>query len=211
MNRALAFVLCLVTVLAGWRLYSASQSPPSNAAEIALKPISAASKICFVPIEDFPVARLHDLVRYYRTKFHVEVSISKSVPIDPSLRDALRQQVRAEALASSLRRVLPEYDSNTILIGFTSEDIYPVSQDWQFAFGWRTGAERSAVVSTARLGLTYEGMPADPDIAATRLKKIVTKDIGILYFGLPQSSNRRSVLYNRIMGIQELDEVGEDF
>jgi hypothetical protein len=39
----------------------------------------------------------------------------------------------------------------------------------------------------------------------------VTKDIGIFYFGLPQSSNPKSVLYNQIMGIEELDNVGEDF
>jgi hypothetical protein len=40
---------------------------------------------------------------------------------------------------------------------------------------------------------------------------MVTKDIGILYYGLPQSDNPRSVLYNGILGIQELDSVGEEF
>jgi len=40
---------------------------------------------------------------------------------------------------------------------------------------------------------------------------MVTKDIGILYYGLPQSSNPNSVLYNRILGIEELDAVGEQF
>ena len=44
-----------------------------------------------------------------------------------------------------------------------------------------------------------------------RLRKMVTKDIGILYYGLPQSSNPHSVLYNRILGIEELDAVGEQF
>jgi hypothetical protein len=46
---------------------------------------------------------------------------------------------------------------------------------------------------------------------ATRLRKIVTKDIGILYYGLPQSQSPKSVLYSQIMGIEELDAVGEDF
>ena len=72
-------------------------------------------------------------------------------------------------------------------------------------------AERAAVVSTARLSLRYPGGPDDADISTTRMRKIVTKDIGILYFGLPQSSNPKSVLYNHIMGIEELDEVGDDF
>jgi len=39
----------------------------------------------------------------------------------------------------------------------------------------------------------------------------VTKDIGIFYFGLPRSFNPKSVLYNQIMGIEALDDVGEDF
>jgi hypothetical protein len=52
---------------------------------------------------------------------------------------------------------------------------------------------------------------ASADLAATRLRKIVTKDIGILYFGLPQSTDPKSVLYNGIMGIEELDNVGEEF
>lgn len=211
MNRALALILCLLAVLAGWRFYSSSQALSSSAAIGSLKAVSPESKICFVPIEDFPVSRLESLARYYRTKFNVEIAITKSVAIEPTLRDLSRQQVKAEALASSLRGALPEYDRNTILIGVTSEDMYPVSQNWRFAFGWRTGAENSAVVSTARLALTYDGMPADADISTTRLRKIVTKDIGILYFGLPQSPNRKSVLFNQIMGIEELDEVGEDF
>ena len=211
MNRALALLLCLLAFFAGWRVYSSGQSKKAVSVAGPLKPVSPESKICFVPIEDFPVDRIETLVRYYHEKFNVEITIAKNVPIDASLRDASRGQVRAEALASSLRTALPEYDASTILIGFTSEDIYPVSQNWRFAFGWRTGAARAAVVSTSRMSLPYEGLPAQPSTVMTRLRKMVTKDIGILYFGLPQSSNPKSVLYNQIMGIEELDEVGEDF
>jgi len=130
--------------------------------------------------------------------------------VQPGLRDSSRRQLRAEALAASLRNAFPEYDRNTILIGFTSQDIYPVSENWRFAFGWRSSATASAVVSTARLSLPYAGLPASAERASTRLRKVVTKDIGIFYFGLPQSSNPKSVLYNQIMGIEELDNAGED-
>lgn len=211
MNRLLALVACLSVVLFGWGVYSSGQSSLLNTRHGLLTPVSAESKIRFVPIEDFPVRQLESLARHYRAKFNIEISIAKSVPIPPELHDYVRGQVKAEALASSLRRALPEYAQNTILIGFTSEDIYPISQNWRFAFGWRIGETRSAVVSTARMALVYPGMPADRNIAATRLRKVVTKDIGIFYYGLPLSSNPRSVLYNQIMGIQELDEVGEDF
>ena len=61
------------------------------------------------------------------------------------------------------------------------------------------------------MSLHYIGEPSDLNLSGTRLRKMVTKDIGILYYGLPQSQNPSSVLYNGIMGIEELDQVGEDF
>jgi predicted Zn-dependent protease len=113
----------------------------------------------------------------------------------------------------SVRAGVPEYtsDPRAILIGFTSDDIYPTSQNWKFAFGWRLGSSHAAVVSTARMSLHYIGQPMDLNLSETRLRKMVTKDIGILYYGLPQNQNPKSVLYNGIMGIEELDQVGEDF
>ena len=61
------------------------------------------------------------------------------------------------------------------------------------------------------MNLHYVGEPVDLNLSDTRLRKMVTKDIGILYYGLPQSANPSSVLYRDIAGIQELDNVGEDF
>ena len=210
MNRLLALVLFGLAVLAGWKVYSAVTTADQASATAPLTP-KPGTKICFVPLGDFPVEQLESLKSYDKAKFGIEISISKSVPVDPRLWDTSRGQLRAEDLAASLRPALPQYDGNTILIGFTSDDVYPVSQGWRFAIGWRSSTTGSAVVSTARLGLPNGGEPADAQISATRLRKIVTKDIGIFYFGLPQSSNPKSVLYNQIGGIEELDNVGEDF
>jgi hypothetical protein len=40
---------------------------------------------------------------------------------------------------------------------------------------------------------------------------MITKNIGILYFDKEQNSNPRSVLYDNVMGLEELDSMGEDF
>jgi hypothetical protein len=48
-------------------------------------------------------------------------------------------------------------------------------------------------------------------VSVSRLRKIVTKDIGILYYGMAQNQDPHSVLYSEIVGIEELDEAGEDF
>jgi hypothetical protein len=40
---------------------------------------------------------------------------------------------------------------------------------------------------------------------------MVTKNIGLLYFGLPVSGDPHSVLYGNVGGIDDLDRMGEDF
>ncbi len=212
MNRTFVLFLCLIAVIAGWVVYTRA-SPEPAIAPITLAPKVEGSKIYFVPLGDFPVDQLQTLVQYYHEKYGLEITILNSVPVDPMIRNASRQQLMAEILAASLRRSVPEHggEPGSILIGFTAEDMYPTSKNWQFAFGWRLGDTGSAVVSSARLSLPDIGQVLERDLAGKRLRKVVTKDIGILYYGLPQSQNPKSVLYKQIMGIEELDEEGDDF
>jgi hypothetical protein len=44
-----------------------------------------------------------------------------------------------------------------------------------------------------------------------RIRKMVTKNIGILYYGLGVSDDPRSVLYRDILGPDDLDYASEDF
>ena len=154
MNRTFALLLCLIAVVAGWVVYTrVSPEPPS--ASVSLAPKVEGSKIYFVPMGDFPVEQLQNLAQYYHEKYGIEITIVNSVPVDPICRDASRQQLMAESLAASLRRSIPEHggEPGSILIGFTAEDIYPTTRNWQFAFGWRLGDSGPAVVSSARLSL----------------------------------------------------------
>jgi len=214
MNRTLALLLCLVVLIVGWIAYSGFSSPHAAAGSPgSLAPKIEGSRVYFVPIGSFSSDDLTALAQYYRDNYKLDVTILKSIPVDDAVRDSSRGQLMAEKLVESVRAGEPDYanDARAILIGFTSEDIYPTSQNWQFAFGWRLGSSHAAVVSTARMSLHYIGQPIDLNLPEIRLRKMVTKDIGILYYGLPQSQNPKSVLYNGIMGIEELDQVGEDF
>ena len=214
MNRTLALLLCLIALIVGWVAYSGFSTSHANSGSLgSLAPKVQGSRVYFVPLGSFPGDDLTSLAQYYRDKYKLDITILKSIPVDDVVRDSSRGQLMAEKLVESVRAGAPEYanDPRAILIFFTSEDIYPTSQNWQFAFGWRLGSSHAAVVSTARMSLHYIGQPIDLNLSETRLRKMVTKDIGILYYGLPQSQNPSSVLYNGIMGIEELDHVGEDF
>ena len=171
-----------------------------------------APKIYLVPIGNVPADEIVDLANHYHEKFGVPTEILPGIKPGDRDVDGMRQQLIAENL---LQTLLENYSDirtvkGDILIGVTSNDIYPKSQDWQFCFGWRNQDQLAAVVSTARMNLHYPGEPEGTSVRQ-RLRKVVTKDVGMLYYGKPASENPRSVLYNNIGGIQELDQVTEDF
>ena len=91
---------------------------------------------------------------------------------------------------------------------FRSQDMYVRDKTWSFAFSYREG-DRFAVVSCRRMGL---GLTAnESSVFKARLRKMVTKNLGILYYHLPVSMNPRSALYGNIGGLEELDSMGENF
>lgn len=94
-------------------------------------------------------------------KYNLEIAVADGISVDPTTRDASRQQLMAESLAAGLRSRVsePANDKDAILIGFTAEDMYPTSKNWQFAFGWRDGETRTAVVSTARRTASEQRSP----------------------------------------------------
>ena len=149
MNRTLVLLLCLVALIAGWIAHSGFSTPHASAGSPgSLAPKIEGSRVYFVPMGSFSSDDLPTLARYYRGNYKLDITILKSIPLDDAVRDSSRGQLMAEKLVESVRAGVPEYtnDPRAILIGFTSEDIYPTSQNWQFAFGWRLGSSHAAVV-----------------------------------------------------------------
>ena len=209
MKRTVGLILGFAAILVG--CVASKASLQTSVAGSSMAPSVEGSQIYFVPIGDFPAGQLDSMVEFYRQSYGLEIPILKSVPIDDSARDPGRQQIVAEKLMASLRAGTGKYDRKAILIGFTSEDLYPASQNWQFCFGWRDASTRTAVVSTARLNLRRDSAPFAADISVARLRKVVTKDIGMLYYGLPQNGNPKSVMYEFMVGIDDLDQAGDEF
>ena len=85
-----------------------------------------------------------------------------------------------------------------------------MNQFWQFAFCDRMEG-RFAVVSSARLDPVNLGEPANDELLERRLRKIVLKNIGILYYWLPTNYNPNSALYDDVNSVEDIDKMGEDF
>jgi predicted Zn-dependent protease len=78
-------------------------------------------------------------------------------------------------------------------------------------FSYRDADANVGIVSAARMDPRVFGLPRDEDLFFTRVAKMVTKHIGVMYFSLPFSEDPTNVMYNEIHSLDALDRVGEDF
>lgn len=174
--------------------------------------LKGSGKIYFVPLGDFPSTTVQELVSFYRKEYGIQIEVLRNVKLTPAAINAKRQQLIAEQAIEIMKQANPDLknDQEAILIGLTNKDMYIARYDWQFSFSFREQG-KYAVVSSGRMNLPVVKKPASEKLILTRLRKMVTKNVGILYYRLPQSDNPRSVLYRYVGGIQELDYMRERF
>ncbi len=170
-------------------------------------------KLYFVPLNNFSAASLTKLVNFCKQKFGVQPIVTEPVPFALTTVDKQRQQVIAEEAVELIKlknRALVS-DPNAVVIGLTDQDMYiRRNKNWQWAFGyWRQ--RRFAVVSSARMNPANLGGAADDVLTEARLRKMVLKNIGVLFYQYPTNSNPTSVLFDDIHGVDDLDKMGEDF
>lgn len=173
--------------------------------------LHGSGQIYFIPLETIPSAVLKRFASFYRNKYGVNISILPAVPLPHSAFNEERRQFVAEELIEFLQQTSrdSQLEAGSTIIALTNQDIYIRKFTWRYAFSFRSG--QIAVASSARMDHPWMGVwPIDSDWQETRLRKMVTKDIGVLYYHLPLSSHCQSPVFGRIGGPQELDFMGED-
>jgi len=146
---------------------------------------------------------------YYKAKFGVDVVVLPSAPLTEHLINPNRKQVDSEAAVEYLRNLYPKLDADpsAILFAVTSKDIYIPSYNWDYAQNYRDGA-RFAVVSSARLHPPAFMASWNPEWVHSRLQKMLTKNIAMLYFDLPLSSDYTSLLSGGVLLGPQIDFIG---
>jgi tetratricopeptide (TPR) repeat protein len=169
-------------------------------------------KLYFIPVGNFSAGSLNKLVTYYQHKLGVNAICKRPMALALPAIDKRRQQVIAEEVLELMKRSYPELaaDPNAILIALTEQDMYIRERNWQFAFSYWTD-KRFAVVSSARMNPVNLGEAANSDLLEARMRKMVMKNIGMLYYLLPSNQDPTSVLYDDINGVEDLDNMSEDF
>jgi predicted Zn-dependent protease len=169
-------------------------------------------KLYFVPLNNYSASEVTKLVNYCKQKIGVEPIVMDQVPFVLTTVDKKRQQVIAEEALELIKMKYKDLvaDPNAVVIGFTDEDMYIRNRNWQWAFGYWT-QRRFGIVSSARMNPANLGGAANDVLTEARLRKMVLKNIGVLYYLYPTNYNPKSLLYEEVHGVEDIDKMGDDF
>jgi len=184
--------------------------PDSPSATVPVEPGRRAYLVRLGPQRSISLDSLPD---YYRAKLNLTVEILPPLPLESGSFNPERNQFVAEGLIASMQRHLPRLaaDPAAVVIGVTEADMYIRAFDWRFAFNYYRGTERFAVVSTARMTPWLYRLRGKEYFLHARMRKMVSRDIGLLVYRLPLSQDPTSLLYGNVGGLNDLDLIQERF
>ena len=173
------------------------------------RPASPNPQIAFVPVAA-DVSQVSALVDTFRDRLRLDTRLEAVYLPSPRARNAERAQLIGEVLAKELepRCRTRAMTGTPFVIGVTGEDMYLQSNPrWRFAFSYRL-RPCVAIVSYARMSIRGE---RPLDTVAARLRKMIAKNIGVLVYGLPPSKDPRNLMFDEILGIEDLDFIEDNF
>ena len=169
------------------------------------------ARVSLVPIEDFPVDRATAIAEHFRTRFGVAIDVAPVTQWPEGAYVEDRRQMDSAMMLARLESIYAAAAQPVVVIGLTTRDMFNSDVNWAYVFSYRR-RNRVAVVSPARMDRGCMGvLQADDDRIMARLRKMVGKNIGIMYFGLGMKTDPASMLYAHIGGPQELDAMSERF
>ena len=172
-------------------------------------------QLYFVAIGDVPPAMIDGLVSHFQAKYGMAIKTLLPLALDESTVDPQRKQLVADKLIQAVRfrNASLAKRPETRVIAITPSDMFmeAMREKWSFTFSLRSRDQRFAVVSYARMNPAALGAAPNEELMSSRLRKMIAKNIGIIYYALPLSKNPRSVLYGNVLSVDDLDRMTEEF
>ena len=194
---AVVAVVATMFLPSQWDAPSGRVTPPTAPVE---------RRIAFIPLDHFSTDKARALIDHYAQRYGLVIELADAMSLPADAWDPQRRQYIGEGLVDALAASdLARADPDAVLIGLTDQDLYYAARpDWRYSFGVRQGTV--GVVSSARM----RAWKSTPRHELARLRRFVTKNLGALYYGLPNSPDPTSVMYGNILGPDDLDKMSED-
>jgi predicted Zn-dependent protease len=166
--------------------------------------------VYLAPIGPVRQEYLTSLAAYYEDVAKIKMGIAPPLPYRGATYDSERSQFIAQNLIILMNTIYKDYSSNpnAIFIGITHSDMYIKNKDWRFAYSLRTGCCH-AVLASARMYRDHSKNFDEIIEVHPGMRKMVTKTIGLLHFHRDMNSNPKSVLYGRVLGLNDLENIDE--
>jgi predicted Zn-dependent protease len=124
------------------------------------------------------------------------------------------QQYPAEEIIAIAKKVIPNFQDvvpTSSFVVLTRRDINSGDRSLCFNFASGEPTSRVVVVSTARLALNLKNTNIGRDVFWLRTYKMTKREIGIVHFGYPRSTDVKDLMYSPIMSLKDVDRMGTEF
>ena len=181
--------------------------------------------VCLVPTGATSKESIETIADDLRAILGVDIQIAPPMPLPADTYDRARGQFSAGRITDYLLEQYATADgvSQRLLVAVTPVDIYTSRiPHWRYAFGTQGkigDGSTVAVISTYQmysvnavhilrlpLVLIYD---RNYDRREERAEKLLTKYAGYALFDLKPSNDPKSVMYNNILGVDDLDRMGD--
>ncbi|MEO7667362.1 MAG: hypothetical protein ABIU97_10070 [Dehalococcoidia bacterium] len=171
-------------------------------------PTCTGLQVCIAPLGQVSPELVRHLTEHFRQQYGLSLYILTPTAIPPDLINDRRQQVDAYDLVDLLDRqfVIPGLAPSAVVIGVTPVDIYISTSTWRYAFGLRSSV---SVISTTRMDPAAYGELPDDELLNSRVRKLLSKYIGFLYYNLDLSADPKSPMFDNILSPDDLDRMDE--
>jgi predicted Zn-dependent protease len=185
--------------------------PGEPRSPVDVRSLAPEGRVLLVPLDDFPPEHADTLAWWFRERFGTVIDVAPPLETPSEAFNEGRGQLNAVEIVSLLEQTYQPAGDREIVIALTGWDMYIPHRSWRYAFSYR-GREGFAVVSSQRMDHGCLGMVTAPEeVQFARLRKMVAKNVGVLYYRLPLSRDTRSLMYADVGGPQELDVMSENY
>ena len=139
-------------------------------------------------------------------RYHLPVEILPSLPVTTSTLDTKHHALDADRLLALIAESF-HVKARTTIIGLTDYELYSVPLGSRYPFTLRQ-PPHYAVVSTADLGADLVER-LEGHTRHQRTRKLVARDIGFMYLGLPEVDDPHSLLRTEMSSIDDIDQLRE--
>ena len=172
----------------------------------------APTDIYLVPMEGISAASASSIAKEIESRHKLGTKAITTMGRDASMFNTEHRQYNANLIArraNEIIRGLKRPEDQPFILVLTPHDIN--SEEFHLKFLFAAHLQGISVISTARIDPVNFGLPRNDKLRDERLMKLIYKAIGQQVLHIPISSDRKSVMYGPIMGLDDLDSIGSSF